>query len=425
MLKDLLNIKKIKAQNQIMKEVIGEDNLDKIIDIEEIINSKTEELSVLEKNIKKQEGKLDILLHTIKLKKAEIIEVDEELLMESFSLYCPKYDFDNSDFFKEKLTKNRDKQKQMIKEKIAATGNQNWTVNGKKSEGKKMVNDMLKLLLRSFNNECDASVKNIKFNNVESCEKRIEKSYDTINKLGRVMNITINSKYKKLKYEELYLAHEYKLKKQEEKEEQKRLREEIREEAKLAKEIEESRKEINKEKKHYSKALTALLKQIEGCDSDDKKLELEKKIEEVELQLNDIEKNLKDIDYREANKRAGYVYVISNIGSFGEGVYKIGMTRRLEPLDRVHELGDASVPFNFDVHAMIFSDDAPTLENKLHKAFDKSKINKINTRREFFKVNLKDIERVIKENHDKTVEFSSIPLAEQYRESKKIGENVN
>lgn len=111
------------------------------------------------------------------------------------------------------------------------------------------------------------------------------------------------------------------------------------------------------------------------------------------------------------------MYIISNLGSFGEDVYKIGMTRRLEPLDRVNELGDASVPFNFDVHAMIFSDDAPKLESELHKAFDKNKVNMINSRREFFKVKLEDIEKEVKKHHDKTVVFSYEQKAEQYRET--------
>ena len=135
-------------------------------------------------------------------------------------------------------------------------------------------------------------------------------------------------------------------------------------------------------------------------------------------------KNLENIDYREANKRAGYVYVISNIGSFGEGIYKIGMTRRLEPMDRVDELGDASVPFKFDVHAMIFSDDAPTLENALHKAFDDRKVNMINGRKEFFRVSLEEIEKVVKENHEKLIEFNEVPDAEQYRETLKIKESL-
>ena len=118
--------------------------------------------------------------------------------------------------------------------------------------------------------------------------------------------------------------------------------------------------------------------------------------------------------------KAGYVYVISNIGAFGENVYKIGMTRRLDPQDRIDELGDASVPFNFDVHVMIFSDDAPALESALHRAFEDKKVNMVNQRREFFNVSLEEIKKVIKEHFDKTVEFIDVPDAEQYRISQKI-----
>lgn len=123
--------------------------------------------------------------------------------------------------------------------------------------------------------------------------------------------------------------------------------------------------------------------------------------------------------------KAGYVYIISNIGSFGKNIYKIGMTRRLEPQDRVDELGDASVPFNFDIHAMIFSDNAPALEAALHKAFDNKKVNMVNRRREFFNVTLDEIKEVIKQNFDKTVEFIDTPDAEQYRISLKMRNDNN
>ena len=145
----------------------------------------------------------------------------------------------------------------------------------------------------------------------------------------------------------------------------------------------------------------------------------------MQTQVSKIDKNLADIDYREANQRVGYVYVISNIGSFGENIYKIGMTRRLNPQERVDELGNASVPFNFDVHAMIFSKDAPALENALHHAFDDRKVNMVNKRREFFNVSLDEIEKVVKENFDGSVEFEKTALAEQYRESLKIKKEMS
>lgn len=197
----------------------------------------------------------------------------------------------------------------------------------------------------------------------------------------------------------------------------------MREEAKLAKELEEARKNIEKEQKHYSNALKKIEAQIQSAGESNEEL-LEKKAEIV-AQLEKLESAIKDVDYRAANQKAGYVYVISNIGAFGPDVYKIGMTRRLDPTERVDELGDASVPFNFDVHAMIFSDDAPALEAALHRAFADRKLNFVNTRREFFRVTLDEIKAVVKANFDKTVEFIDVPPAEQYRQSLLMAQQAN
>ena len=225
-----------------------------------------------------------------------------------------------------------------------------------------------------------------------------------------------------MKEKELRLAFEYQCKKQEEKEDAKAARAEQREQAKIQKELEEQRRKIEKEQTHYQTAYEKLKIQLAQRPND---ADLLKKKIEMENQLLDINKALTDIDYRQANMKAGYVYVISNIGSFGENIYKIGMTRRLNPQERIDELGDASVPFNFDVHAMIFSDDAPALETALHHAFENRKLNMVNSRREFFHVTLDEIKEVIKSNFDKTVEFIDIPDAEQYRVSKKMRTNLN
>lgn len=275
---------------------------------------------------------------------------------------------------------------------------------------------MQKLLLRAFNSECDEAISKVRYSNIDSAEKRIERSRDAISKLGGMMSVSISYNYFKLKLQELYLAHEYQMKKQEEKEEQRRIREELREQAKLEKEIAEARKNIEKERKHYQNALLKLESQLESCAAEQRSA-LEEKRAELSTQIEKLDDDMKQVDYREANQKAGYVYIISNIGSFGEDVYKIGMTRRLEPMDRVNELGDASVPFSFDVHAMIFSDDAPKLEADLHKAFEDRKVNMVNTRREFFHVTLDEIEDAVKENFDKTVDFQRIAPAEQYRQS--------
>ena len=183
--------------------------------------------------------------------------------------------------------------------------------------------------------------------------------------------------------------------------------------------MEAARIKLEKEQAHYSKALAQAQARLAAANPSEQAA-LAEKISELEEKTSAIAKNLSDLDYRSANQRAGYVYIISNIGSFGEGVYKIGMTRRLEPQERIDELGGASVPFKFDVHAMIFTDDAPKLEAALHKAFDDRKLNLINTRREFFRVSLAEIEQVVRANYDKSVEFVQLADAEQFRESERI-----
>lgn len=374
-------------------------------------------LQKLDKDVAKRERTISDLDKTISDKKSKIIWMDDEILVQEFGLYKPQYDFANSLDYKERLAKVRDQQKTLIKEKRAVNGNTNWQVNGSASKGKKMVSDTQKLLLRAFNTECDDIISKVKYTNFDASLDRIYKSSDAISKLGSIMNISVSNDYLDLKIKELRLAFEYQQKKQEEKEAQKAERAELREAAKLQKEIELQRKKIEKEQTHYQTAYEKLLKQLEATPDN---VDLIKKKAELENQLQDIEKAIQDIDYREANHKAGYVYIISNIGAFGENVYKIGMTRRLDPQDRVDELGDASVPFNFDVHAMIFSDDAPALEAALHKAFEDKKLNMVNTRREFFNVTLDEIKEVVKKNFDKTVEFIDVPDAEQYRVSQKM-----
>jgi hypothetical protein len=353
---------------------------------------------------------------------SELIVLEDELLLESFSLYRPKFSFANSTQFKEHLDKIRDQQKQLIKDGYAVTANEQWTVNGSAAEGRKMVSDMKKLLLRSFNNECDYCVDNVKFNNVENHQTRLEKSFEAVKKLGRILNAQITEAYKLLKLDELHLAFEYQLKKQEEKEELRRLREEQREQQKLEQEIKAARDKIAKEKKHFTAALTNLEIKLSAATNPLDLQNIEAKIAEVREKFLALEDEEKVVDYREKNAKAGYVYIISNIGSFGENVFKIGMTRRLEPYERVYELGDASVPFVFDVHAMIFSDDAPALEARLHGHFSADRINKINNRKEFFRADLRQIDAVLRENYDRVFDLIQHAPAEQYRESLKLAQ---
>lgn len=348
--------------------------------------------------------------------KSEIVETEDVALMQSFGLYTPRYDFMRADDYKARLLEIRARQKDAVREGTAVSGSTAWAIDGDTKKGGRMVADMQKLLLRAFNAECDDVVEHVKYNNVEISERRITASREAISKLGAMMGISITSVYYGMKLDELHLAFEWQQKKQQEKEEQREARAEMKEAQRLARELEEERRKLEKEQTHYQNALAKINAQLAQATGDEAAV-IEEKKAHIEQQLDKIDTAFKEVDYREANQRAGYVYIISNIGAFGENVYKIGMTRRLDPSDRVDELGDASVPFKFDIHAMIFSDDAPKLEAALHNAFADRKLNFVNQRREFFNVTLDEIKKVVKENFDKSVEFTDTPPAEQYRES--------
>jgi TolA-binding protein len=387
------------------------------LQIQHEIDRENQKLQALRSTAKSAEKNISELALRSNQLLDQILVLEETILLESFALYKPKFKMSSSSDYKSRLAAVRERQKDMIKSGEAATGNMGREVNGSKAEGRKLVNDMIKLVIRSFNNEADYCVDNVKFDNIELGEKRILKSFETCNRLGRVMTVELSSQYLKLKLDELHLAHEFQIKKQEEKEEAKRAREELREQQKLEQEIRAARDKIAKERKHFTNALKDLQARLEKATDEEERATLLAKVAEVEAGKAELESEEKLIDYREKNAKAGYVYVISNVGAFGEGVYKIGMTRRLEPMERVEELGDASVPFWFDVHAMIFSDNAPGLEAKLHERFAAGRLNKVNGRKEFFRADIAEIETVIRENYDAAVEVVHEASAEQYRES--------
>lgn len=408
---------RLKAENAQIKSVLTEMKALDLMEIRKMIENSEKELADKNKSCEDMAKTNEALQNEYEDKRLQVLVVEEHLLLESFALYLPKFSFTSSTEYKDNLDSIREKQKNLIKSGEAAIGNQNWTVNNSQTQGRKLVNDMIKLVLRAFNNECDYCVDNVKFNNIELSEKRINQSFDAMNKLGRVMQVEISNAYKNLKVDELHLAHEFQKKKQEEKEAQKKAREELRDQQKLEQEIRVAREKIEKERKHFRAALKELEARLKLVAGTPEAENVQAKIDDIQNQFAELEKEEKLIDYREQNAKAGYVYVISNIGSFGENVHKIGMTRRLEPMERVDELGDASVPFVFDVHAMIFSDNAPALEAKLHARFHANRVNKLNNRKEFFRASIDEIEKVIRENFDKVVEINKESPAEHYRES--------
>lgn len=345
----------------------------------------------------------------------ELSHLEENLEDISYGLYAPHYDYDTSEKYKTQLDRIWSEQKSLINGKLAAICSEEWSVGGSKAEGKKMVGRMIKLMLRAFNGECDSAVSKVRWNNVELMCTRVEKAFEAINKMGEPMKISISRHYVELKLAEIRLTHEYEEKRYQEKEEQKQIREQMREEAKAQKELEDARLKAEKEEGDYQRALEAARREMSMLVGDDLD-RMKNKIAALEKRLESAHDMKERAISMAQQTRSGHVYVISNVGSFGETVFKIGMTRRLDPLERVMELGDASVPFRFDVHAIIYSKDAPGLENQLHKHFESRRLNLINYRREFFRARIEEIEGIVKAL-GADIEFTKIAEAREYRES--------
>lgn len=381
---------------------------------EVVANRQLEEQQIedLKSDYKTKKATYDSLTHQI-----AIFSEDIELIELGF--YEPKFDFDASEVFKEEIIKCKEVQKVLLKINSASGAiycSREWTVNGSRSEGKKMTHKSIRLTARAFNNECEAAIANCTWKNVTKMEERIKKAFAAINKLNEPNAIHITEFYLIEKLKELQLTYEYREKKQREKEEQAEIKAQMREEAKVEAEIKKAEEEAIKEEKRYHKALEAARKELEKA-SDELKAELEKQIVHLQANLEEAEKKHQRAQSMAEQTKQGHVYIISNIGSFGDDVYKIGMTRRLEPMDRVRELGDASVPFTFDVHAMIHTDDAPMLEKKLHDRFDSQRLNMINRRKEFFGVSLEEIKCAVNDFTGQSVEFIETAVAQDYYET--------
>jgi hypothetical protein len=360
-------------------------------------------------NVQEQERKLEEL-------RKDLESVEEAREIQSFGLYRPRYSLSTSGEYETRLDAERDRQKELIKSEKAAHCPTNWSVDGSAAKGKKMIGEHAKLMLRAFNGECDAAIAKVKFSNVTSMENRLKKSFEAINKLGQSKSIEmITQEYYASKLEELHLVHEQQEKIHAERMEQRAIKEQMRDEERAEKEIEEAQAKAERDASMREEALEKARRELlEASGKQHEKLEA--LVTKLEVELKDaIDRKAKAIARAQLTK-SGHVYVISNLGSFGDGCYKIGLTRRLDPMERVWELGDASVPFEFDVHAMIFSENAPELEGALHRHFAERRVNKVNTRKEFFRVSLAEIQEAVQKLHG-VITFVTVPEAEDYRKT--------
>lgn len=386
------------------------------IDKDAVISNLNQQISEIENQLNQLNLKYQAGLQTFSSLEDEINLYKNTLEIGSFGLYERQFDFQTSENYKNALEYNYEKQKNLIKLDKGAICTTEWTVGGSKIEGRKMTNQYKKLMLFAFNGECDSSIAKVKWNNAAKTKERIQKSFENINKLGVTQYVHLTEELLKLKFEELFLTHEYELKIHAEKEEQRRIREQMREEEKAQREFEKAQREAEDEERRFQKALDKAKQEL-GVVSPQNVDSLNEQISQLELKLKEAQERKERAISLAQQTKVGHIYIISNVGSFGEDVYKIGLTRRLDPLDRVRELGDASVPFYFDVHAIIYSENAPQLESELHKKFTDKRLNRINGRKEFFKVTLEEIEEVVKGHTDAEIQFTKIAEAKEYRET--------
>lgn len=362
-----------------------------------------------------EEKRLATLIDEYQRTKASNLELSnknaalqETLELADMNFYEPHYNFEKALDYERALSDNRNAQKALIKDGKAVVAETH------EKYSKKVSTLLIKLLLRTFNSESDLLVQNVDYKNIVTYENRLNNTFEQLNKLTLAFNVMITSEFLKLKIEELRIYHEFQEKKQAEAEEQRQIKEIMREEIRAEREMEKAKAEAEKEEQKYQALLDKMMeaaRQAQGAELE----KMNAQISVLQQQLEEAKAKERAISQAQLTK-AGYVYVISNVGSFGENVFKIGMTRRLEPQERVDELGDASVPFQFDVHAMIYHENAPELETKLHQIFDKKRVNKINPRKEFFRVSLDEIEQVARQ-YKADVSFTKIAEAKEYRQS--------
>jgi hypothetical protein len=336
-----------------------------------------------------------------------VLDLNDQRVLQDVGIYRYHHPLEDAPQYRNLLKELEDRIDNIIKTGKPVLAADLFTFDGSLAKGRKMVADLSKLMLRAYNAEADNCVRSLRAGNITTAKKRIEAAVAAIEKLGVIMDMRISPDYHSLRIEELELTADYQMKVQEERERAREERELLREQRRAEQELAAEKERLEKEKAHYLNAMESLRASGDDVAAD-----------ELAQRLDQINSAIEQNDYRIANIRAGYVYVISNVGAFGPNIVKIGMTRRLEPRDRVRELGDASVPFPYDVHALFFSDDAISLEAELHRTFADRRVNFVNARREFFFARPAQVRDLLVEKVGGLLEFTEQPEAVEYLQSR-------
>jgi hypothetical protein len=336
--------------------------------------------------------------------RAAILEVRKTSDLQEIGLYDFEHPAEESTRLASELAAVRAHIKDLVRAGRATYAATHFTFNGSPTEGARLVAALSKLLLSAYNAEAENAIKTVRAGSLTTATERLNRVVDRVAKNGRMMQLQIAPEYHALRLRELALAAAHLQAVQIEKEREREMRAALREEQRVSAELAREREKLEKEQQHYQNALEVLRGRADWAA-----------VAEMEAKLADVARAIERVDYRAANQRAGYVYVISNVGAFGPGMVKIGMTRRLDPLDRVRELGDASVPFRYDIHALFFADDAVAVETMLHQAFADKRVNRVNPRREFFYVTPAEVLAALQAHRVAVVEFKTEPDAEEFR----------
>jgi hypothetical protein len=336
---------------------------------------------------------------------SDAVELDDAQVLQDVGIYRYHHPLESAAAYQERLKDLEARIAVVVREDRAIVKSELFTFNNSLAQGRKMTSDLGKLMLRAYNSETDNALRTLKAGNVVTAKRRLEASRTAIARLGALMEMHIDDAFHELRIEEIELTADWLMKKQQEREDAREERARLREEEKVRRELEEERAKLSKERAHIEAAIQALAAQ--GQMDDD-----------LVARLAAIDGAIADNDFRAANVRAGYVYVISNQGAFGHQVVKIGLTRRLHPLERIAELSGASVPFRFDVHTLYFSEDAVTLENELHRHFASRAVNQANFRKEFFFATPAEVRDVLLDKVGNLLEFTEVAEATEYQQSR-------
>ncbi|MEU6860913.1 DUF4041 domain-containing protein [Glycomyces sp. NPDC046736] len=356
------------------------------------------------RNLERENAALREQISRLQSADSSPVNLDDDQVLQNVSIYRYHHPLENSVAYQERLKDINSRIADTVKSGNAIVKSNMFTFDNSLAKGRRMTADLSKLMLRAYNAEADNSIRSLRLGNVVTAKRRLESSRTAIAKLGALMEMRISDEFHALRIEEIELTADWLMMKQEEKEAAREARAQLREQARVERELAEERARLDKEQAHLQNALDALRSRGE-VDAD------------LEQRLATVKAAIEQNDFRAANIRAGYVYVISNRGAFGENVVKIGLTRRLYPEERIAELSGASVPFRFDVHALYFSEDAVTLENELHRQFADRRMNQANPRKEFFFVSPAEVREALKEKVGNLLDFTEHADATEFVQS--------